>query len=65
MDDADLRAGAELASHVAIGLVEIPYFVHPFLQRVGREHPVLIFDDLPDFVRQARLRSSAARSIAP
>ena len=50
--DADLRAGTELASDVAVGFVEIPYFVYSFFQSVGGEHPVLVFDGVPDLERQ-------------
>ena len=50
---ADLRAGAELASRVAVGLVEIPYLVDPFFQCVGGEHPILVLYDLPYLVGEA------------
>ncbi len=54
--DADLRAGAERAAGMAIGLIEIPQLERPVLQRAGGQHPVLGLDHVPYFVGEARQR---------
>jgi hypothetical protein len=57
---ADLGASAERLTSMAVGLVEIPQFVSPVLQRVGGQHPIFVLDDVPDLAGEPRQRDRHA-----
>src|SRR5262249_36009524 len=50
--NADLGGGAELNAGMAIRAVEVPQLADLLLEIIGREHPVLVLDHLPDLKRE-------------